>query len=167
MPKSHLIEKYRRLVEEEENRIAGITRSRFARLRNIDTHPSMILGGQYSRHSQSKDSYEYLRQRYYRLKRINESDIKQATTSYAFDSWFSVFVGFMEFYGLQGTPEAAELFMLVNSMTPKQKDKFINMGLNMALRTEYLDMGKDVRTGTNYTIKNLIERIEFIKSTTK
>lgn len=164
MPKSHLIEKYRQLVELEEQRISKATRDRFKNLKNIDTHPSMVLGGQYTQHSFQKESYEYLRQRYYRLKRITPDQIKNATMDYSFDSWFSVFHGFMEFYGIQNTSKALELTNLVSTMSRKEKSKFVELGLNYSLRMEYLDMGKDVRSDTHYTIDHLINRIKEIKN---
>lgn len=160
MPKQHLVEKYRLLVQQEEERIAKLTRDRFAKLRNIDTHPSMILGTQYGKTTYDKQSYNYLRQRYYRLKRIKTAEIREATTSYSFDSWMSVIKNFVQYFGFQNESRYHELLRIVAGMTIKQKETFIAMGLNYNLRQEYNDLGEDAREGRTTTLDHVISRLE-------
>lgn len=109
--------------------------------------PIGVIGKQYNKSKYGKDSLQYLRQRYYRLKRISDSDVKSAVHHLRFDDWHATVVGFIEHFGLQNTQNAIEFKDFIDLMSEADKREFIDKGLDFPLRNVYLDLASDVRSG--------------------
>jgi hypothetical protein len=162
MAKQDLVKKYRNLVKGEERRIKDLTKKAFSRLKHISSHPSLIRG----RKGKSKydpDSYQYLRQRYYRLKRIGIEDIKKSAFEYKFNDYFGVVKDFMKHFGINRTKEARELRSLLQGMTKQEMNMFLELGLNYDLRGLYEDMAKDVQTNSTTALDSVIHSLRIAK----
>ena len=156
----NLIDKFSRLVKDEEARLEALQRKAFSKLHNLASHPSKVVGNQYDS-KYDKASYQYLRQRYYRLKRLGPEDIKVAVQHYKFDDYVSKYKEFLEHHGFANTDKAREIFRIISKMTQKAKQYFIENNLNYDLRAEYLEMMEDARKGENHTLEAFIMRLNY------
>ena len=151
--------KYRELVLAEEKRIADLTRKRFSKLHNLSSHPSEVIGIK-STSKYEKATYQYLRQRYYRLKRIEKEQVSDATITYKYEDYFLVIDGFMDHYRINDLAIVQEYKRLKNSLSKTERAMFIELGLDYDLRMIYLDLGKDLRAGATTTIEQIIGNLK-------
>lgn len=148
------LERYRKLVAEEERRIEELTRKAFSKLRHVSSHPNEVIGKKYDS-KYDKASLDYLKQRYYRLKRVTASDVKQATYDYRFEDWLFVLKTFFEHYQISGKPEVLEFLTNAKRLTKRERIYFMEQGFDGDLTAIYQDLGEDLRNNVTTTLDQL------------
>jgi hypothetical protein len=162
-----LVDKFSELVKQEEARIEALHRKAFSKLHNIPSHPSKVVGVTYGSTKYDKASYQYLRQRYYRLQRIEAKSVTKAVEVYKFNDYSIKYKDFMKHHGIENTKAGREVDRLFKSMSQKAKQYFIEEHLNYDLRAEYEEMQEDAQEGEDRTLTALIMRLEYAINKTK
>lgn len=164
------IEKYKALIKQEEERIRKESVRKFRFLKNDSRSMKNLVIGKEGRSKYDKNSVEYLKGRYNRLKRIGTDEIDKHITLYAFDDYVRGLEEIMRRLGVRRKKSFRETIHTLNSLTDKQKRIFIENGYAISLSEEYIRVMNEIVENQNvdsWYSTYINWRVEQIKSVKK
>lgn len=146
-------------MKQEEQRLQKAHVSQINKLRNVNSLPIAVVGKQYKNNKYDKQSLSYVKQRYYRLRKITNEKVIQQVMHFRFDDWLETIKSFISHYKMDTNPYAIKLLSLVDMMTEEDKTRFIQMGMDINLNSVYNQMGADLRGGMDE--ENILNTIAY------
>lgn len=160
--REQLIEKYKKLAENEEKRLKRIMAKKFGFLRT-DMNSIGDVGVLKTR-KRTTDDYNYYRQRYYRLSKITEKDVYERMKVYVFEDYVKSLEQLVKRLGLDiNNEDFKKLFREMNKLTQSEKKFFVERGYVMSMRDEYEELKKYQENKDGYFFKHLFAKIEWTK----
>lgn len=161
MSKQDLTKKYLDLVRKEEQRIKKMMTRKFSYLRSdMNNFSTDIL---LSRRAY-REEYNYLRQRYYRLRKLDERVMEQRMRSYIFDDYVAGIEAILNRLGIRNEVKYEKLLNDLRSMTRKEKQRFVEEGYILGLREEYEEAKKEMTGEDTIFTEHLYFRMNAVKS---
>lgn len=136
--KQDLYEKYLKLMKQEEERIKKLSIKKFRYLKTTHSIPSMVIGER--RKGFEPKTYEQARQRYYRLRRIKESDIEDKLNLMDYDNYVVGVEICHERLGKTRTSEYKRAMQQLKSLNKEERDIFVRMGYTQDVADIYEDL---------------------------
>lgn len=161
MSKQDLTKKYLDLVKKEEERIKKMMTRKFSFLKSDMNNFSFDI--LLSRRTYKED-YNYLRQRYYRLRKLDEKVMEQRMKSYIFDDYVAGIEAILNRLGIRNEAKYEKLLNDLRSLTSKEKQSFVEKGYILGLRDEYEEAKKEMTGEDTIFTEHLYFRMNEVKS---
>lgn len=161
MKKQNLTEKYLNLVRKEEERIKKMMVRKFSYLKsdmNNFSYDILLSRRAY------RVEYNYLRQRYYRLRKIDEKVMEKRMRSYIFDDYVAGIETILNRLGIRNEAKYEKLLNDLRSMTRKEKQRFVEEGYILGLREEYEEAKREMAGEDTIFTEHLYFRMKEVKS---
>ena len=160
--KMKLIEKYQRLVKQEEERLRKLTIKTYRYMKNAGGHPTDIA---FRKTPKAKErDYEYLRQKYYRLKKKTKENVYEKAYAMRFEDYWEGVRSINNRLDRGRSSGYRELYHAVQQMSNQQKQTFIKRKYDTPLSDVYLMILNDIKNNTRLFYDNFLEKITLTNS---